>query len=110
MEVVAKLIGVRVSPRKLQLVANQIRGCRLDIALSAVSNGNTKSARIVEKLLNSAIANAENNYAADIDELAVSYVVVNQGQVLKRLRQRAKGRADRILKRSSHIEIRLSDR
>ena len=109
MEVVAKLMGVSISPRKLQLVANQIRGCKLEYALSILNHGNTKSSRIIEKVLNSAIANAEHNNAADIDDLIVSFVVINQGKVMKRLRQRAKGRADRILKRSSHVEIRLSD-
>jgi large subunit ribosomal protein L22 len=110
MEVVAKLKGVNISPSKLKLVADQIRGCGLESALSILSHGNTKSAAIMEKLVNSAVANAEHNNAADIDGLVISHIVVNKGKVLKRLRQRAKGRADRILKRSSHVEVRLSER
>jgi large subunit ribosomal protein L22 len=110
MEVSAKVKGVRISPRKVQLVATQIRGRGLEEAINILCYSDNKSAKIVKRLLDSAIANAEHNHAADIDDLKVSAIIVNKGKVLKRIKPRAKGRADRILKRSSHIEVTLSDK
>jgi len=109
MEVSAKLRGVRVSPQKARLVCDQIRGLPVERALEVLMFSPKKSARIVKKVLESAIANAEHNEGADIDELRVSKIHVDQGPVYKRIRPRAKGRANRILKRTSHITVGVSD-
>lgn len=99
----------RTSPQKVRLVADQIRGLPVDRALNLLTYSNKKSAAIVKKLLESAIANAEHNDGADIDELKVSSIYVNQGPTLKRLRPRARGRADRILKPMSHITVTVAE-
>ena len=109
MEVSAKLTGAQISPQKVRLVADQIRGRRAEEALDILGFSNKKAAGIVLKVLNSAIANAEHNEGADVDELRVSTVFVNEGRTLKRLKTRAKGRADRILKRSCHITVKVAD-
>lgn len=106
---VAKLKGVRISPQKARLVADQIRGKTIANALDTLSFGINKSSEIFLKLVNSAVANAENNFGADIDELVVSSVQVDAGAVLKRMHARAKGRGSRILKKTSHITVVLSD-
>ena len=109
MEVAATLKGAQISPQKVRLVADQIRGKDVEEALGLLEFSTKKAAHIVKKVLDSAIANAENNEGADVDELKVSTVFVDQGRTMKRLRPRAKGRADRILKRSCHITIKVSD-
>ncbi len=109
MEVSAKLRGVRISPQKARLVCDQVRGLPVERALEVLMFSPKKGARIVKKVLESAIANAEHNEGADIDELRVSTIHVDQGPVFKRIRPRAKGRANRILKRTSHITVRVSD-
>ena len=109
MEVSAKLTGAQISAQKVRLVADQIRGKEVEEALDLLEFSNKKAADIVKKLLNSAIANAEHNEGADVDELKVSTIFVDEGRTLKRLRPRAKGRADRILKRSCHITVKVSD-
>ncbi len=109
MEVSAKLTGAQISAQKVRLVADQVRGKEVEEALDILEFSNKKAADIVKKLLNSAIANAEHNEGADVDELKVSTIFVDEGRVLKRLRPRAKGRADRILKRSCHITVKVSD-
>ena len=109
MEVSARLKGARISAQKARLVADQVRGLPVEQALSLLDFSPKKAAHIVRKVLNSAIANAENNEGADVDELKVSSVYVDEGMVLKRLRPRAKGRADRILKRSCHITVKVAD-
>jgi large subunit ribosomal protein L22 len=109
MEVAAKLSGAQLSAQKARLVADQIRGKYVEDALSVLSFSQKKSAKIIKKVLDSAIANAEHNEGADVDELKVSTIYVNEGVTLKRLMPRAKGRADRILKRSCHITIKVSD-
>ena len=109
MEVSAKLTGATISAQKDRLIVDQIRGKRVEDALDILTFSNKKAAAIVLKLLNSAIANAEHNEGADIDELKVSTAFVNEGRTLKRLRPRAKGRADRILKRSCHITVKVAD-
>jgi large subunit ribosomal protein L22 len=109
MEVAARLKSVRVSPQKVRLVADQVRGLSVDKALQVLSFSPKKSALIVKKVLESAVANAEHNEGADIDELKVSTIFVDQGPVYKRIRPRAKGRANRILKRTSHITVCVSD-
>jgi large subunit ribosomal protein L22 len=82
---------------------------RVEEALGLLEFSSKKAAHIVKKLLDSAIANAENNEGADVDELKVSSIFVDEGMTMKRLRPRAKGRADRILKRSCHITIKVAD-
>ncbi len=109
MEVAARLKGARISAQKARLVADQVRGMPVEEALSLLEFSNKKAAHIVKKILDSAIANAENNEGADVDELKVSTVFVDEGMTMKRLRPRAKGRADRILKRSCHITVKVAD-
>ncbi len=109
MEVSAKLTGAQISAQKVRLIADQIRGKEVEEALDILEFSNKKGADIVKKLLNSAIANAEHNEGADVDELKVSTIFVDEGRTLKRLRPRAKGRADRILKRSCHVTVKVSD-
>lgn len=109
MEVAAKLKGSQISPQKVRLVADQIRGKGVEEALDILTFSPKKAAAIVKKVLDSAIANAEHNEGADVDELTVSTIFVDEGTTLKRLRPRAKGRADRILKRSCHITVKVAD-
>lgn len=109
MEVAARLKGAKISAQKARLVADQIRGLEVDKALNELAFSPKKAAAIVKKLLESAIANAENNEGADIDELRVSAIFVDEGITMKRIRPRAKGRADRIMKRSCHVTIKVSD-
>jgi len=110
MEVAAKLRNARISAQKVRLVADQIRGLEVDKALDLLAFSPKKAAALVKKILESAIANAENNEGADVDELRVSVIFVDEGVTMKRIRPRAKGRADRIMKRSSHITVKVSDR
>ena len=109
MEVSAKLKNARISAQKGRLVAVQIRGKSVEQALQTLAFSTKKAAQIVKKVLESAIANAENNEGADIDELKVKTVYVDEGRTMKRIHARAKGRANRILKRSSHITVTVSD-
>ncbi|MBB72236.1 MAG: 50S ribosomal protein L22 [Legionellales bacterium] len=109
MEVAAKLRFARISPQKARLVADQIRGLPVDKALDELTFSVKKASNMIRKLLESAIANAEHNSGADIDELRVSKVFVDEGPTMKRLKPRAKGRSDRILKRTSHITVMVSD-
>jgi len=110
MEVAAKLKFARISPQKCRLIADQIRGLPVERALQTLAFSPKKASDIVKKVLESAIANAEHNEGADIDELKVSRVFVDQGPTLKRWRARAKGRANRILKRTSHITVMVGDK
>jgi large subunit ribosomal protein L22 len=91
------------------LVADVIRGKSVDEALRVLTFSTKKGARIVKKVLESAIANAEHNLGADIDELKVSKIEVDGAPTFRRYRARAKGRGARILKRNSHITIRVGD-
>ncbi|MDH3715762.1 MAG: 50S ribosomal protein L22 [Gammaproteobacteria bacterium] len=109
MQVNASLRHARVSPQKARLIADQIRGLPVENALNVLSFSPRKAAGLIKKVLDSAIANAEHNEGADVDELKVSTVFVNEGPVMKRLRARAKGRANRILKRTSHITVTVAD-
>ena len=109
MEVVAKHNGARISAQKARLVADQVRGKSVGEALNILAFSTKKGAHLVKKVLESAIANAEHNNGADIDELRVSTVFVDEGMTMKRIRPRAKGRADRILKRSCHITVKVAD-
>ena len=110
MEALAKHNFARISPQKARLVADQIRGKSVDQALEILTFSNKKAADLVKKVLESAIANAEHNEGADIDDLSVAKIFVDEGPIMKRIMPRAKGRADRILKRSSHITIVVADR
>ncbi len=105
----ATLKYARISPQKMRLVADMVRGMPADRALSLLEFSNKKGAAILKKVLNSAIANAEHNDGADIDELRIMEVYVDQGPTLKRLRARARGRADRIIKRMSHITVKVAE-
>ncbi|MCZ6831115.1 MAG: 50S ribosomal protein L22 [Gammaproteobacteria bacterium] len=109
MEVAARLKGAQISAQKARLVADQVRGKGVEDALDVLAFSNKKAAQIIRKILDSAIANAENNEGADVDELKVSSIYVDEGTTVKRLRPRAKGRADRIFKRSCHITIKVAD-
>ena len=109
METRAYLKGTRLSPQKAALVADQIRGKKVDEALDFIIFNKQKGSAIIKKLLESAIANAENNNNSDIDKLSIKTVIVNQGMRLKRMKARARGRADRIIKPTCHIEIVLTE-
>lgn len=109
MEVAAKLKGAKLSAQKARLVADQVRGKQVGEALDVLSFSTKKGALLVRKLLESAIANAEHNEGADIDELSISKIFVDEATTMKRIRPRAKGRADRILKRSCHITLAVAD-
>lgn len=109
MESTAKLKFVRVSPQKARLVADQIRGLAVDDAIDVLNFSKKKAATIVKKVLESAIANAEHNEGADIDELRVGQVMVDQGPTSGRFKARARGRASKIIKRTSHISLTVSD-
>ena len=110
MEVTAKLSGARMSAQKARLVADQVRGKGVEEALELLSFSPKKAAVLIKKVLDSAIANAEHNEGLDIDELKVSTIYVDEGMTLKRIRPRAKGRADRILKRSCHITVKVAEK
>ena len=110
METSAKLNSVRISPQKARLVADQVRLQPVDKALELLTYSPKKGAEIIKKVLNSAIANAEHNDGADIDELVISSIFVNAGPTYKRMRARAKGRSNQILKRTSHITVIVSDK
>jgi len=109
MRIAATLRYARISPQKCRLVADVIRGKSVDEALRVLSFSTKKGARIVKKVLESAIANAEHNHGADIDALKVSKIEVDGAPTFRRYRPRAKGRGARILKRNSHITIRVGD-
>ncbi|QSX30283.1 MULTISPECIES: 50S ribosomal protein L22 [Shewanella] len=110
MEVLAKHRFARTSPQKARLVADQIRGLPVSKALEILTFSPKKAAVLVKKVVDSAIANAEHNEGADIDELKIAKVFVDEGPTMKRIMPRAKGRADRIMKRTSHITVVVSDR
>ena len=109
MQVSAKLKHAHISAQKARLVADQVRGLPVEKALNVLSFSTKKAAGMVRKVLESAIANAEHNEGADIDELKVASIFVNEGRTMKRFRARAKGRGTRILKRNSHITVTVGD-
>lgn len=109
METVAKHRQANISAQKTRLVADQIRGMQVEQALNLLTFSKKKAAVLIKKVLESAIANAEHNDGADIDELKVSSIFVDEGPTMKRIRPRAKGRADRIFKRTCHITVKVSD-
>ena len=105
MEAAAILKFARISAQKGRLVADQVRGLKVDRALNLLAFSPKKGADLMKKVLESAIANAEHNEGADVDELKVTKVFVNEGPSHKRMSARAKGRGNRILKRTSHITV-----
>ena len=109
-EVAAVLRGARLSAQKARLVADTIRGKQVEEALNILEFSSKKGADLMKKVLESAIANAEHNDGADVDELRVSTVFVDEGMTMKRIRPRAKGRADRIFKRTCHITVKVSEK
>ncbi|HET7922681.1 MAG TPA: 50S ribosomal protein L22 [Gammaproteobacteria bacterium] len=109
MQVAAKHRFARISPQKARLVADQIRGQQAGQALKLLEFSPKKAAVLLKKVLESAIANAEHNNGADIDELKVATVMVDEGPHMKRWMARAKGRGARILKRTSHITVTVAD-
>jgi large subunit ribosomal protein L22 len=110
MEVAAKLKHARISPQKCRLVADQIRGLPVERALQVLTFSPKKAAGIVKKVLESAIANAEHNEGADIDELKVNRIFVDEGPTYKRWQARAKGSVNHIFKRTSHITVTVADK
>lgn len=109
MEAIAKLRNIRLTPRKARLVADLVRGKNVETALNVLAFTNKKAASLIEKTVRSAAANAVNNNNMDEDKLYVSEIWIDEGKHLKRIKPRAMGRADRILKRMSHITVVVSD-
>jgi large subunit ribosomal protein L22 len=108
-EVKAVLRNAGMSAQKVRLVADQIRGKSVESALELLSFSRKEAARLLKPVLDSAIANAEHNHGADIDNLSVSSIYVDEGAMLKRMRARARGRGNRILKRFCHITIKVAE-
>jgi large subunit ribosomal protein L22 len=109
MEVPATLKYARISPQKVRLVCDQIRGMTIDRALNLLKFSNKRAADLIRKVLNSAIANAEHNHGVDIDGLKISKVFADQGPTYKRMHARAKGRGTRLIKPTCHITVYVSD-
>ena len=109
MQAFAKLKYARISPQKARLVADQVRGLPVGRALQLLAFSNKKAAGLVKGVLESAITNAEHNEGADVDELTVSAIQVDEGPQLKRMHARAKGRGNRIVKRTSHITVTVAE-
>lgn len=109
MQAAAQLKHARLSAQKARLVADQIRGLPVGQALNLLSFSPKKGAGILRKVLESAIANAEHNEGADIDELRVSVIQVDEGPSMKRMSPRAKGRGNRIVKRTSHVSVTVAE-
>lgn len=109
METTARLKFARLSPQKARLVADQVRGLPVEDAVELLQYSPKKGARVIRKVVESAIANAEHNEGADIDELKVSAIFIDNGPTMKRFRARARGRANRIVKTTSHITVTVSD-
>ena len=109
MEISAKLNNAPLSAQKARLVGDQIRGMPVEKALNTLKFSSKKAATIFKKVLESAIANAEHNESADIDELRVTTVFVDEGATQKRFKARAKGRANHILKRTCHITVKVAE-
>ena len=109
MQAVARLKYARISPQKARLVADQVRGLPVGQALRLLTFSSKKASEIIKNVLESAIANAEHNEGADIDELRIAVICVDEGPTLKRMRARAKGRGNRIMKRTSHISVTVAE-
>ena len=109
MEIRAAARFVRISPRKVRLVMDDVRGKKVEEALNMLAFAPQKGARILKKLLDSAVANAEQNADVDVDNLFIKRIYADEGPTLKRFRPRAQGRATRIRKRSSHLTVVLDE-
>lgn len=109
MEVSAKLIRAGISAQKARLVADQIRGLSAESAVELLQFSPKKAAKLVKKVVDSAIANAEENEGIDLDDLVVKTIFVDEGPVMKRFHARARGRGNQILKRSCHITVILAN-
>ena len=109
METKAVARFVRISPRKVRLVMDQVKGKRVEEALNMLAFSPKKGARILRKLINSAVANAENNHEMDVDKLYIKRIYADEGPTMKRWRPRALGRATRIRKRTSHLTVVLDE-
>ena len=109
MEAIAKLKYARISPQKCRLVADTVRGATAGRALSTLKFMPKKGAKIVYKVLWSAVENAQNNQGADVDDLKITSIMVDAAPQLKRFAARAKGRGTRIVKRNSHITVVVGD-
>jgi large subunit ribosomal protein L22 len=109
METVAKHRYAKISAQKARLVADLVRGLTVEEATNVLAFSPKKGAELIRKVLNSAVANAEHNHGADIDELRISQIFVDEGPTMKRFHARARGRGDRILKRSCHITVMVAD-
>jgi large subunit ribosomal protein L22 len=105
MATLARLRNARIAAQKVRLVADQVRGLPVEQAINLLSFSEKKAAAIVKKVLESAIANAEHNDGADVDELLITQISVDEGPTMKRWRARARGRAAKILKRTSHLTV-----
>ncbi|MBD3754262.1 MAG: 50S ribosomal protein L22 [Gammaproteobacteria bacterium] len=110
MQVSATHKFARISPQKARLVADMIRGKDVETAVNILAFSDKKAAELMKAVLNSAIANAEHNEGADIDELKVTAAFVNEGPIMKRMSARAKGRGNRIFKRTSHITVTVGNK
>jgi len=104
---IAKMRNISISPQKVRPLAKKMKGLNIQKALDTLSFSKKKCAFFIKKILNSAIANAEHNDGKDIDELIIKKIVVDEAPSLKRIRARAKGKANRIIKRNAHISIEL---
>ena len=109
MEVRAAAKYIRISPRKIRLIMDQIRGKKIEEAVNLLSFSSQKGAFILRKLINSAVANANENYDIDVDTLYIKRVFADEGPTLKRFRPRAMGRATSIRKRTSHLTVILDE-
>jgi len=109
MGTIAKLRQAHITPQKARLVADQVRGMPVDRALNILTFSNKKAARMIKKVLESAIANAEHNDGADVDELRVKTIMVDEGPIMKRWMPRARGRANQIFKRTSHVTVEVEE-
>lgn len=105
MEAQAEVRHIRMSPRKMRIVANLIRGRRVDEAMALLKSTPKRAAQIIKKLLISAVANAEHKGQADIDSLVVRGCSIDNGPIMKRWMPRAMGRANRIQRRTSHVTV-----
>ena len=110
MEAVAKVTHVRIAPRKVRVVIDLIRNKSVGEAIGVLKNTPKAASPVVEKLLNSAIANAEHNFDMNVDNLSVSEIFVDQGPTLKRIHPRSRGQAFKILKRTSHVTVVVKER
>lgn len=109
MATTAKLRNARIAAQKMRLVADQVRGLPVEQAINVLSFSEKKAAHLIKKVLESAIANAEHNDGADVDDLRISHISVDEAATMKRWRARARGRAAKILKRTSHVTVAVEE-